>query len=126
MSALEFFIRSDLYSCGYDVDGTEVVGESFYVVAEYWDGTRYISPKRFSNLGNKKVCEETGEWYWPRIESAKDDVERYLEACERRLEVTGIVSGEHLESHNWTEIAPRYCSIAHQRIGDEGLFGDLH
>ena len=80
---VDFFVRSDLFECGLDVDGSTVEGLNFFVVAEFEDGSRLASPKSFSNRGTRQNCSETGEPYWPHQDWAEETAERYLEHVEK-------------------------------------------
>lgn len=110
---VSFFVRSELFECGLDVDGTPVEGLHFYVVAEFEDGTRLASPRVFVNRGDKSYNPD-GEPYWPQIENAESEATRYLahvEAHSRKV----TPSYDRLSKAGWDRIEPAYGSVAYQK-----------
>ena len=120
---VDFFVRSDLFECGLDVDGSTVEGLNFFVVAEFEDGSRLASPKSFSNRGTRQNCSETGEPYWPHQDWAEETAERYLEHVEKFAQ-DNEPTWERLFGAGWMDIDPRYGSPAYQDDEAAGLFAE--
>lgn len=98
-------IRTDLYRAGFTEDGTEYSAESYYILLEQADGSRYAHFKTF--LG----CQvEEMEDYTSFIDIRKEamiEAENLLQ----RIQEVGKINLKF-----WSEITPAYGSLAFQQI----------
>ena len=54
------YVRSDLHQYGHDDDGSPFIGEVYYIVCEYADGTRFSYDERWHGCEVEAYFDEDG------------------------------------------------------------------
>jgi hypothetical protein len=107
----EIEVFSDLYVAGrHPEEGTDIIGEVFYVVATEPDGRRYRHERSFPNLHWVKDDELEFGGYYGRLEG---------ELAASKLSETVRRAGGPINLNSWREIDPAYGSEQYQRQGIE-------
>lgn len=109
-----FSIEADVYSSGVTEEGQRYTAERYYVQAETASGRRF---RHFTNFNTSVRVEERTEdgdyfvYFTDTREEARAKAKRLLN---RILEVNGDLDFEY-----WTEVDPRYGSMAYVNQGVE-------
>jgi hypothetical protein len=107
----EIEVRSDLFVAGrHPEEGTDIIGEMFYVIATEPSGKRYRHERGFPNLTYIKDAEcEFGGYHG----SAPGELQA------NKLAATVRRAGGPINLRSWRETQPEYGSVAYQRGGWE-------
>lgn len=112
-AALEIEVTFDQYSAGRDPEfGTQVIGESYFVIATAPDGRRWAHAHRWNTAALVLDSEaEFGAYVHRDFDATGETAANRLAD---RVRAAGIINLLH-----WDEIDPAYGSEAYQRSGIE-------
>lgn len=115
MTSFTAYVASDLYQAGrrFD-DGQPFIAECYYVLIENEAGRRFHHEAVFKGAA-RKVCEETGEYWFADL---RQEAEAKAERLAARVNAA-LAVGIALDSSRWYEVDPAYGSDAYIAQGTE-------
>jgi hypothetical protein len=116
------YVRSDLHDYGRTEDGAPFVGETYYLVAEYSDGTRYRHDHVFPGVAvvwDRDDAHAYGPHFHDIRAKALRAARRVLNRTRACLRTGGSLN---LGGPHWERISSAYGSEAYVRHGDEAAW----
>jgi len=117
----EVAVMSDLFSLGRDEDGTEIIGDVFFVQVSSDYGRTLVHNAAFPNKARASKEEQNAAWddgFDGVLINYDFDAEAKAERLAKRIEAH-LACGGKLNQDHWSEGNPRYASQAYQNEGGE-------